>query len=416
MKQEYYLMLENTPILYFHTEDIEVKVLNKDLLPFSLREKIKNPSNEDLKEYYKESAKNLNNIKEFCSSRLLSLSRENAKQIYAACNLIQDNSIENRFQICLSCKGVNLQDAYWIRTIDSNDTWESVNPKMHHLAEIVDIALGGESPTFTANPICPELTTKGLFRKAWIRENDELYLLKSDKTPSFINTKMEILSSKILDCTNVPHTQYEKAQYNNIYTAKCKNFVTDHKSFVEAQEIYDYCKDTEQDYTNFVLKRFAKDFANISVIDFVLQNTDRHLQNYGFFMDNSTGELVDVAPLFDHNQALIADIMEKDVVDTMSQMLHTKETIKEIYEKFSPYADIEFDCSKWQKLKEEMQEYKKVLKKVEERIINVRCIKKIIIPRHELEFPEMAKDLEKQCKMQNPNPDSGTERDLGMSR
>ena len=67
---------------------------------------------------------------------------------------------------------------------------------------------------------------------------------------------MEVLSSKILDCTNVLHVKYEEMQYRNICVAKCKNFVTDHKSFVEAQEIYDYCNDTNQDYVEFVLKKF----------------------------------------------------------------------------------------------------------------------------------------------------------------
>ena len=181
--------------------------------------------------------------------------------------------------------------------------------------------------------------------------------------------------------------------------AKSKNFVPDHMSFVEAHEVMSYCKDRQKDFKTEIMQKFEKDFSNMAVIDYIIQNTDRHDQNYGFFMNNETGELECMAPLFDHNQALIADVFEKDITDTMSQMLGTKETIKEIYNDFSSSSKIFFDCSKWQKLKESILEYKKVLEKVEKRIMSARCIEKTVTPRHELPFSDMLKDLEKQCKI-----------------
>lgn len=376
MSNEYYLMLENQPVLYFNFDDIETKIINKDLLPFVMRERLTAPDMSDLKTYFQENSKNISYIKDYASSRILSLSRENAKQIYAACNLSQDNGIENRLQICFSCKGVSLNDSYWFRKPDSEEKWEDVNIRHRHLSEIVDVALAGESPTVTTDPICPELTTKGLFRKAWIRENDTLFLLKSDKTNTFVNTQAELLSSQILDCTDIPHVQYEEGKYKEMLVSKCPNFVPDGMSFIEAHEVMSYCRDVGINFSEFALKNYGKDFANIAVIDYILQNTDRHDQNYGFLMDNRTGKLCSVAPLFDHNQALVADFMDKDVTDTLSQMLGEKLTIKETLDKFSQYADFTLDLSKWEKVKEENREYAAVLERVEERANRLRCVRK----------------------------------------
>lgn len=41
------------------------------------------------------------------------------------------------------------------------------------------------------------------------------------------------------------------------------------------------------------------------VIDAVILNEDRHKNNFGFIVDNRTQEIVGMAPLFDHNVALL---------------------------------------------------------------------------------------------------------------
>ena len=113
----YTLMLEDNPVIDFDFDEMITHIWNKDLLPFSLRGCIKEPDKENLKEYYKTSSFNISMIREYASSRVLSLSRDNAKQIYTTFGLSQDNSIENRVSICLKCKGVSVNDSYWFKKI-----------------------------------------------------------------------------------------------------------------------------------------------------------------------------------------------------------------------------------------------------------------------------------------------------------
>lgn len=98
----YTLMLENNPVLEFDFDDVTSHVVNADLLPFFLRGVVKEPSKRNAKDYYQISSANILVIKDYASSRVLSLSRDNAKQICTACGISQDNSIDNRVSICLS--------------------------------------------------------------------------------------------------------------------------------------------------------------------------------------------------------------------------------------------------------------------------------------------------------------------------
>ena len=51
------------------------------------------------------------------------------------------------------------------------------------------------------------------------------------------------------------------------------------------------------------------------VFDALSVNTDRHLGNWGFLVDNDSGDVTGFMPLFDHNLAFFPGSMEKDTFD-----------------------------------------------------------------------------------------------------
>lgn len=131
-----FLMLKNTQVLYFNLPDFTVEVLQDDLLPYFLRSNIKKTSN------MKDILYNVQTVKSYLSSRLLSLSRDNAKKIYAAFQIPQVDSIDNRVNMCIKCKGVSIQDSYWVQEENEADTWESINIRQNKLKDIVELSLG----------------------------------------------------------------------------------------------------------------------------------------------------------------------------------------------------------------------------------------------------------------------------------
>ena len=359
-----YLMYKDKKVLFFDLEDFNAVVLNRDLLPYYLKGlDFQSPAPKDI--FY-----NIQELRGYLSSRVLSLSRKNAKQLYALFQIPQSNDIGTRVDICLKCRGVSIQDSYWIK-IEENEVWKDYNIRQNKLKEIIDIALYGNHPSVSVSPICPELTTKGLFPKGWVRQDNELYLLKTDNTVDFVNTRMEVLASKILSCFNIRYVEYtgrmRTTESGKVYVDKSANYVTEDISFIDAFEVMEYCRRLQIDFEQECLEQFGSDFANIPVIDYILANTDRHTQNYGFFQ-NDLGALVCVSPLFDFNNALVSDYFQRDVSDTMSQMFNKKESIYDCMKRYLPYSKLTFDLDRFQSLRSKNKEYIDIFDRVLTRI------------------------------------------------
>lgn len=360
-----YLMLKDIEVLYFNLEEFIIKPLRDELLPLCLRGKTYSNSN------MKDILNSVQLVKSYLSRRVLSLSRTNAKQIYTLFQIPQLDDIDTRVKICIHCKGVSIQDSYWIKEDNSTEKFSDVNIRKNKFTEIVDIALNGVNPSVTVNSICPELTTHGIFRKAWIRQDGDLYLLKSDKHSQNINTRMEVLASKILGCfdNKIDCIEYTGRLRNTIegklYVNKCRNFVDEKYSFVEAWEIIEYCKTIGQDFVDYL--GYSKEAASIGVLDFIVSNTDRHTQNYGFMMDNNTGKIVKLAPLFDFNCALISDVFDKNVSDTLSQMFNNEMTIRQVADFYRQYHKLVLDKNKFNNLKNNNKDYSYIFDKVLQR-------------------------------------------------
>ena len=111
---------------------------------------------------------------------------------------------------------------------------------------------------------------------------------------------------------------------------------------MEACEVIEYCKSEGLVFRKFCLEKWGSKFACIPVLDYIIINTDRHTQNYGFMMNNDTGRLEAVAPMFDLNCALVADYFMCEAGDTLSQMFNTAETIKKLALEYVPYTDLKF--------------------------------------------------------------------------
>lgn len=360
-----YLMLQDKEVIYFDFDDFVVQIIQPDLVPFCMRYAFKDDGTPKSLLY------NVQLLKSYLSRRVLSLSRDNAKQIYTLFGIPQLNDIDTRVQICIKTKGVSVQDSYWIREDDSKECFDSINIRKKHFKEIVDISLYGDNPSITTNMICPELTTQGLFRKAWVREEDGLYLLKSDRHSQNINTRMEVLASKILSCFSNKidcikyNGRFRQTKSGRLFVDKCKNFVDESHSFVEAWELIEFSNRIGKSFQNDILG-FSKEASSIGVLDFILANTDRHTQNYGFWMDNM-GRIAGLAPLFDFNCALVGDVFNKDVSDTLSQMFNSNITIRHVADFYKPYHRLVLDMNKFNKLRKNNKDYNIVFDRVLER-------------------------------------------------
>ncbi len=292
------LLLKDIPLLDIQENGV-CTILDFDRLPFALR---------------KENITFVDFI-EWASNRTLSIGRSYAKEILNALRLSQTN----RYAVCKACRGLSLEDAYWIRQDEDEKTWEEVSLFRNPLSlYITELSLSGTNVHYSADirerhPIhTPELTTLGTRAKGWIRQNGELYLHKVGK--------YEIPADQILTALHIPHIHYHVSSEEDIHSylteerrqwiesvgdaiVNAKLFTSEDISMVTFEEFQTFCGNYGLDAYEEAVKIDREFYLKMQVADYLLNNNDRHEQNWGFFMENTTGKLMGYCPLFDHDHA-----------------------------------------------------------------------------------------------------------------
>lgn len=292
------LLLKDSPLLDIQ-KDGTCTILEFDRLPFALRRE--NITFVDFMEW--------------ASNRTLSIGRSFAKEILNTLRLSQTN----RYAVCRACRGLSLEDAYWIRQDRDEKTWQEISLFRNPLSlYITEVSLSGTNVHYSADVRkrheiqTPELTTLGVSAKGWIRENGKLFLHKVGK--------YEIPADQILNVLDIPHIHYQVSAEKEIQSylteerrqwiesvgdavVKSELFTSEELSMVTFEEFRIFCGNYGLDAYEEAEKADRKFYLKMQIADYLLNNNDRHEQNWGFLMENATGKLTGFCPLFDHDHA-----------------------------------------------------------------------------------------------------------------
>ncbi len=91
-------------------------------------------------------------------------------------------------------------------------------------------------------------------------------------------------------------------------------------------------------------------------------------------MNNETGNIEHLAPLFDFNCALVADYFQHDARDTLSQMFNSKDTLRELAFEYKDQANLVFNEDKFMNVVEHNEKYKYIFEKVYARIAELGIV------------------------------------------
>lgn len=302
-------MFKDTKVLWFHTKTFrEVKIMNEKFLPFPFRGLVTNTPDHisDIEEFISIGDTNYDCILTWLSSRLLSLNRNHAKQIYTFYHFEQTNSIKEKAMISIKCRAVSILDCFWLKDDEEDHIkWKEVDVKAIRLEELVfDVALKGYSATKYSNHfVNPEIGTFGVYAKAWKREKDGLYLYKTGEKGDSYPVQAELAASYILGCLNVNRLKYEPCVVDGLECTRCKCMSDDTYSLVSASVVKKYYERNGGSFYDWVKTHFASDYEKMVQVDYLIWNYDRHLENWGFLLNNATFELEALHPLYDHNNA-----------------------------------------------------------------------------------------------------------------
>ena len=219
------------------------------------------------------------------------------------------------------CKGLSLNDSYWVVPRDFTGTFAQYNLYENRFSEILSLVaytgIGQSDAAFTTSP---ELTTNGMLPKAWrFISGEGIYLYKGG-TFGAANTGNEPYSeyyaSQVAQAMGLNAVTYELENWKGITASRCKLFTDIDTAYIPIGRIVregglkaclDYYKELGEDPYEQV--------KSMLVFDAVIYNEDRHFGNFGVLRDNHSGEIIGAAPVFDNGLSLFNFAMPDDFKD-----------------------------------------------------------------------------------------------------
>lgn len=208
--------------------------------------------------------------------------------------------------------GLSLSDPYWLKPKDLDIFYDKINffENDFEYAPFMDASLSKNSDRIQneSSLYSPNNTADGMLRKAWIIEDGIRYLLKGGYKSETLQPFNEVLASEICRRLGFDHVEYSLAIYKDMVVSKCPCFIDVNSELITARQIMD---DTIDDYDSYIKKLESEGIEdarikmeNMFILDYLMLNEDRHLNNFGIIRNVNTLKWMGVAPIFDNGQSL----------------------------------------------------------------------------------------------------------------
>lgn len=221
--------------------------------------------------------------------------------------------------------GLSLSDQYWIKPYNLDVNYDDINffDNDFDYTEFMEASLSKNSKTITSESSLktPNNTTDGMLKKAWIIEDGTRYLLKGGYKNELLQPFNEVLASEICRRLGFNYVDYTLDIYKDMVVSKCSCFITKDTELVTCYQIKSNMErhDSEEDYEEYIkelenhgIKDARIKIENMYILDFLIMNEDRHLNNFGIIRDVNTLEWLDVAPIFDNGQSLNIEYYDEE--------------------------------------------------------------------------------------------------------
>ena len=236
-------------------------------------------------------------------------------------------SEETSQSLMLSSYGLSLTDHYWIQPVGQELYWKDLNFYENNFEdELGDILTDSErdrSASDGISKLSPSVSVNGDMKKKWIIREDGRYLLKVNPNYHSQQAVNEVIAGKLHE--RLGWKNYVSYEMGTIHISgreyPCSlspMFTSVDTEFVSAYQIVAAYKVPNDVSLYEALIRQAvslgadekevRAFLEYMILtDFILTNTDRHLNNFGFIYDPRQHRLSGMAPLFDTGNSLFYD-------------------------------------------------------------------------------------------------------------
>lgn len=286
-------------------------------------------------------------------NRAIPKNRAYVNAFLAKCGL----SANRPMDVISVCKGLSLNDSYWVTEADFKGTFEDNNLYDNNFSRVLALIAftGYGSNARSSLASSPEFTTNGMLPKCWRRIDGKVYLYKG-ATSGASNTGnepySELYAYNIGTALGMNVIPYRISKWKKHLCSACELFTSKDLSFVPVGRIVktggmkavrEYYKELGQEYVDAL--------NDMIVFDAVIFNTDRHYGNFGLLVDSRTNEIVAPAPLFDHGNSLFNLAGEENWSDEKLLKQYADTLLPCVYEDFIDEAKSVLDDRLSEKLR-----------------------------------------------------------------
>lgn len=242
---------------------------------------------------------------------------------------LEELGIASTRTLLLRCYGLSLSDQYWVRPKDTNLTWRDINFFDNSFSDDVgDILFGANKHKDVLDLSSPDNTSVGDLKKRWKIIDGRRCLVKGGSNPFRQQPFNEAIAAKIMDLLDIPHVDYSVAWDQGVPYSVCEDLVTRDTELVPAWRILKVLKkiNTDSQYQRLLkccatlgIQNVTEFLDRMIVLDYIIANEDRHLNNFGAIRNANTLEWIGMAPIYDSGSSLGFDKLpqqmksEKDV-------------------------------------------------------------------------------------------------------
>ena len=243
--------------------------------------------------------------------RMVPLTRNNLHKLLSA----KDVSVPEEY--LFKNLGLGLNDCYWIKPVDVDLKWESINL---YTNSFKDNTLEWDHPKKESLSYSPNSSLKGNVEKTWTINNGKRYLVKGNSYKTSSESINEVIATEIHKKQGYDnHVEYRLTRIKGKpydYGCSCEIFTDENTELVTAYDLI-LSEDGSGEYFDRLLaacehngmdrEEIRRHLEYQILTDFIMCQTDRHFNNIGFLRDSDSLEFKGFAPIYDSGEALFAN-------------------------------------------------------------------------------------------------------------
>lgn len=238
-------------------------------------------------------------------------------------DLLEALDIASTKMLLIRCCGLSLSDQYWIYPEGTSLTWDEINFFENAFSDdIGDVIFGSKEKGKAFNLSSPDNTTDGNLKKRWKIIDGKRCLVKGGTNPFRQQPFNEVIAAGIMECLGIPHIPYTVMWHQGSPYSVCEDFITGDTELIPAWRIMQIQKqdNSTSRYQHFInccdalgIQDVIPYLDRMIVLDYIIANEDRHLNNFGVIRDAETLEWIGMAPIYDSGSSLGYDKLANQI-------------------------------------------------------------------------------------------------------